>query len=286
MENRGRQKDRGKGSGNCGNSRKGRSKSILGKIERWNCGKKGNMKKYCRDPEKQSDGQHERNQKANVTGDVLQDALTLSVDNISESWVVDSGASFHAKPHRKHFLDYFQGDFGKVHLGDDAPYKIVGMGKVKIKQHNGNQWLLKEVRHVPYLRKKPFSIGQLASEGCVSIFIDKTWKVIKGSLVLAKGDKVGTLYLCTGNTDSSISLASTGLDTTLWHHMLEHMSEKGMKILHKINFLPDLKQIDLDFCEHCVYGKQKRVRFLRVGKEKKNERLELVHTDVWGPTQA
>jgi hypothetical protein len=33
MENRGRQKDRGKGSGNRGNSRKGRSKSRLGKIE-------------------------------------------------------------------------------------------------------------------------------------------------------------------------------------------------------------------------------------------------------------
>ena len=49
--------------------------------------------------------------------------------------------------------------------------------------------------------------------------------------------------------------------------------------------LPDLKQINLDFYEHCVYGKQKRVRFLRVGKEKKNERLELVHTDVWGPTR-
>jgi transposase InsO family protein len=41
----------------------------------------------------------------------------------------------------------------------------------------------------------------------------------------------------------------------------------------------------LDFYEHCVYGKQKRVRFLRVGKEKKNERLELVHTDVWGLAQ-
>jgi hypothetical protein len=25
------------------------------------------------------------------------------------------------------------------------------------------------------------------------------------------------------------------------------MSEKGMQILHKINLLPDLKQIDLDF---------------------------------------
>jgi hypothetical protein len=109
------------------------------------------------------------------------------------------------------------------------------MGKVKIKQRNGNQWLLKEVRHVPDLRKNLISIGQLASEGCISIFTDKTWKVIKGSLVIEKGEKVGTLYLCTGNTDSSISLASTGVDTTLWHHRLGHMSEKGMQILHKRN---------------------------------------------------
>jgi hypothetical protein len=53
-----------------------------------------------------------------------------------ESSVVDSGASFHATPHRKHFLDYVQGDFGQVYLGDDAPCKIVGMrkGKNKAKQ--------------------------------------------------------------------------------------------------------------------------------------------------------
>jgi hypothetical protein len=38
MENRGRKKDKGKGSGNCKNSRKGRSKSRLGKTECWNCG--------------------------------------------------------------------------------------------------------------------------------------------------------------------------------------------------------------------------------------------------------
>ena len=56
------------------------------------------------------------------------------------------------------------------------------------------------------------------------------------------------------------------------------MSEKGMHILYKRNLFPNLKQIDLDFCEHCVYGKQKRVGFLRVGKEKKSERLKLVHT--------
>ena len=46
-----------------------------------------------------------------------------------------------------------------------------------------------------------------------------------------------------------------------------------------------LKHVDLELCENCVYGKQKRVRFLRFGKEKKSEKLELVHKDVWGPTQ-
>jgi hypothetical protein len=46
--------------------------------------------------------------------------------------------------------------------------------------------------------------------------------------VIEKGEKVGTLYLYTGNTDSSISLASTGVYTTLWNHRLGHMNEKGM----------------------------------------------------------
>ena len=41
----------------------------------------------------------------------------------------------------------------------------------------------------------------------------------------------------------------------------------------------------MEFCENCVYGKQKRVRFLSVGKPKKSEKLELVHTYVWGPAQ-
>jgi hypothetical protein len=54
------------------------------------------------------------------------------------------------------------------------------------------------------------------------------------------------------------------MDTKLWHHRLGHMSEKGMQILQKRNLLLDLKQIDLDFYEHCVYGKHKRFKFLRV----------------------
>ena len=63
------------------------------------------------------------------------------------------------------------------------------------------------------------------------------------------------------------------------------MSEKGMQSLHSRKLLPDLKQVSLEFCENCVYGKQKRVRFLRAGKQKKSEKLDIFHTDVWGLAQ-
>ena len=51
------------------------------------------------------------------------------------------------------------------------------------------------------------------------------------------------------------------------------MSEKGMQILQSRKSLPGLKQIDLEFCENCVYGKQKRAWFLILGKEKKSEKF-------------
>jgi hypothetical protein len=69
---------------------------------------------------------------------VLQYALIISLDNIIESWVVYSRNLFHATSHRKYFQYYVQGDFGQVYLGDDGACQIVGMGKVQIKEKNGN----------------------------------------------------------------------------------------------------------------------------------------------------
>jgi hypothetical protein len=44
------------------------------------------MKKDYIAPKYQRDGQQEKNQEANVAGDVLQDDLIISLDNITESW--------------------------------------------------------------------------------------------------------------------------------------------------------------------------------------------------------
>ena len=132
MESRGRQKERGRSPRNCSKSKKGRSKSRFRKIECWNCGKKGHLKKDCRAPKKKGERQQETTQEANVAGDVLQDDLILVLDNTSDYWVLYSGASSHATPQRKFFHDYVQGDFGHVLLWDYEPCKIVGMCKVRL----------------------------------------------------------------------------------------------------------------------------------------------------------
>ena len=49
---------------------------------------------------------------------------------------------------------------------------------------------------------------QLSDEGFVVTFNDKNWKVSKGSLVVAKGVKVGTLYLCTDHIFPSTLIVS------------------------------------------------------------------------------
>ena len=73
-----------------------------------------------------------------VSNKSKEDALLLSLESIDDSWVLNSGASFHATPHRGYFIDYVQGNSGLVYLRDNEPCQIVGKGKVKIKLQNGN----------------------------------------------------------------------------------------------------------------------------------------------------
>eukprot|EP00253_Pinus_taeda_P020970 PITA_20970 len=199
----------------------------------------------------------------------------------------DSEASFHATPDKKYFDDYVQGDFGQVHLGDDKPCKIVEMGKVLIKRRNGNQWLLKEVRHVSDLKKNLISTGQLGSEGCVTTFRDKVWKVTKGALVIEKGEKVGTLYLWNGISNSVNDLTSKGADAALWHHRFKHMSEKGMKILNSRNLLPGSIMQEINVFKRKLensfamkdLGAAKQILGMIITKDKKNRKLTLCQNE-------
>ena len=48
---------------------------------------------------------------------MLQDYLILALDDTRDYWVVDSGASCHATPHRKFFYDYVTSDLDIFYWG-------------------------------------------------------------------------------------------------------------------------------------------------------------------------
>ena len=98
---------------------------------------------------------------------------------------------------------------------------------------------------------------------------------------MAHGKKTGTLYM-TSSPRNTIVVVDASIDTSLWHRRLGHMNEKGMKMLLLKGKLPELKSIDFDMCESCILRKQKNVSFLKTGRTPKAEKLELVHTDLWG----
>jgi hypothetical protein len=70
----------------------------------------------------------------------------------------------------------------------------------------------------------------------------------------------------------------------LWHQRLGHIGEKGLRTLHGKGMVEGMSNftLDFDFYEHCIYGKQNRVRF-PFGATRAKGILELIHSDVFGP---
>ena len=84
----------------------------------------------------------------------------------------------------------------------------------------------------------------------------------------------------TSSLRDTIVVAKASNDTSLWHHRLGHMSEKGMKMLLSKGKLPELKSVDFNMCESCILRKQKKLSFLNISRTPKVEKMELVHTDL------
>ena len=127
---------------------------------------------------------------------------------------MDSGTSFHTTPHREIIQNYVAVDFGKVYLVDGSTLDVVDMGNVRILLPNGSDWLLEKVRHIPELRRNLISVGQLDDDGHAILFVGGTWKVTKGARVLARGKKIGTLYMTSSPRDT-IAVTDASTDTSL-----------------------------------------------------------------------
>jgi hypothetical protein len=175
------------------------------------------------------------------------------------------------------------------------------------------------VLHILGLERNLIYVSKMSDAGVHTLFQKDSCKMVRGVMVLMKGVWIGTLYKLLGNVDStgcnniispeiestvtqldsmltqlnstrakSVQTDSTRHDeldpTRLWHERMGHIGEKGLRAMQRKGMVEGFPEcgLEVDFCEHCIYGKQSRVRFPS-GATRENGILELVHSDVFGP---
>ena len=215
-------------------------------------------------------------------------ACVSSVTSNNE-WLCDSACSFHMCFRKEWFFNFTELDGGVVYLADNQPCKIAGIGSISLKNHDGSTRVLTNVQFIPKLEKNLISLGTLESKGFTIILQNGILKVVSGALVVMKGIRRNNLYLYQGSTAvgtaAAVSKAYKVAEMSrLWHMRLGHAEEKSLQTLAMQGLLKGAKTCKLDFCEQCVMGKQKRVKF---GTAIHNTEgiLDCIHTDVWGPTK-
>jgi hypothetical protein len=130
-----------------------------------------------------------------------------------------------------------------------------------------------------------------------TLFYKDSCKMVRGAMVLLKGFLIGTLYKLLGNVDltrcnniiypkfeltaTQPDSMSTQLNSTRSKSIQTDSTRHDDIDLTKVEGFPECG-LEVNICEHFIYGKQSRVRFpSRATRE--NGILELVHSDVFGP---
>ncbi|GKD06320.1 retrovirus-related pol polyprotein from transposon TNT 1-94, partial [Tanacetum coccineum] len=175
----------------------------------WNCNQKSHLQNQC------SKLVVSRDKVVNMAAGDSDDALVCCVKNTVEDRIMDSGASFHAT-YCKEELERFKIRFGKVRLADDKTLDIADVGDVVLKTSFGTSWTLKDVRYFPCLKSRLISVGQLDEEGYHVGFKDQQWKVTKGSLVVARENKRGSLYMVEVHPEGIGSIIDGSGSAALW----------------------------------------------------------------------
>jgi len=139
-------------------------------------------------------------------------------------WFLDSGASFHMTGDRDLFSDLEDKDLGvHIEMGNDGRYSETGIGTISFERESSKPFVLKEVMHVPGLKKNLIFVAMLEDKGYDVVFSEgKAFLRSKTTSETRKiGVRVRNLYQlhvdgCTAMAGKAKGLVSRD-DGELWH---------------------------------------------------------------------
>ena len=187
------------------------------------------------------------------------------------------------------FVQLDEGVKSNITLGDRSTQEVTGKGTISVKARNGSTKYIQDVLYVPGLAQNLLSVGQLIEKGysvnfdnnkCV-IFDKKKAQVIASISMLS--NKIFPLKM---PVEQKAALSSILENSSLWHQRYGHLNPASLKVLQRRNMVIGLPSLDIrqNICEGCIMGKMHRFPFTNTSQRAKAP-LQLVHADIWGPTQ-
>ncbi|KAF2318243.1 hypothetical protein GH714_003503 [Hevea brasiliensis] len=174
--------------------------------------------------------------KGSVLNEEMRRRSQVSLEFNETTWLVDSGTSHHVTLKKEFFNSYASGDFGILRMGNGGLSQVIGIEGVCLDTSNGMKVMLKDVKNAPNVHLKFISAGRLDDKGYLNIMGESKWKLIKGSLVIARGNMYSNLYFMQASiSNGTINVVENASTCELWHRRLSHMSEKGIDCLAKKN---------------------------------------------------
>ena len=284
-------------------SNKSRKKNDKKQFKCYHCHEVGHIRKEC--PERKNGTKND--EKSEVCEEKLKEATAIVAESyFSEScaeWILDSGASEHMSFERQSFRNYVIVDPPRlVRFGNHQYAQGVGIGDIPVRASlsDGRQkeLILKEVLHVPKIRRKLVSVSSITDKGNVG--------EIKGNSIVIKDQSGGVLFEATKRgkiytlpfieTVSEANVAEDSDALTLWHRRLAHINKRtilkmaeagsaeGLEIGGaKLNNREVGDHID---CLSCGQAKMARRSFPPSTRERSNRPGEVIHVDICGPVGA
>ena len=189
----------GKWGKSCSKS-KSKGKKDYRNVKCYHCNKIGHIRRIC--PYRQQEEKTQAQGSAAIIDDGYDsiEVLTITLNPNHEEWVLDSGCTYHMCPRRDWFSSYQEVNGGKLLLGNNMSCNVVGIGTMAINMHDGKTRTLKEVRHVPDLKRNLISLGTLDKSGYNFKAKNGKLTISKGAMVVMKGQKRNGLHILEGHT--------------------------------------------------------------------------------------
>ncbi|KAK9140345.1 hypothetical protein Scep_010026 [Stephania cephalantha] len=221
----------------------------------------------------------------NFAGSLNHGVFSSNESVMDNAWYADSGATLHVTtdPSQLSNCSPYPGTSSLiVRNGHSLPILCVGsavLSNAKSPLHFPNTLC------VPDIKKNLLSISLLTRDNNIVIEFTNKYCLVKDSItkeVLLQGVlKDGLYQFSPSPVPAKAFLASHTSSISLWHLWLGHPTLHTLQQIMRRNL--QLPCSGVEFCSICPLGKHYAIPF-SVSNKMRNHVLDLIHTDLWGPS--